>query len=166
MVGTTSTTNRLDARSIKRRKGFDVSEVFTLFCCSKRLALCHRRGRCIHFTLSIQRESNGLLCTACAVSMDTTGTMVSSRRREKHQFAVEHGLPHENTVVEQGLPLPNSAVEQSFLRVTTVIEQRLPCKWSAVEQDLPHHASTVDSRVLPSSNSDTFSCPHSCLDRS
>ena len=53
-------------------------------------------------TQAVQRAIDGLLCTACAVSLDKSDEVSSLHSEEDN--AVEQGFLHENAVVESGFP--------------------------------------------------------------
>ncbi|KAE9241516.1 hypothetical protein PF004_g7010 [Phytophthora fragariae] len=114
------------ARSVRRRVGYDVSEVFThlLVAPSRHVAVVDRTST----TQPPPRESNGPRCVECAASVIGPVSNPPSRAREgMKKNTVEQWLPCEKNAVEQRLPYENQAVEQ-----------RLPYEKNAVEQGLPH----------------------------
>ncbi|KAE8976730.1 hypothetical protein PR002_g25231 [Phytophthora rubi] len=123
------------ARSVRRRVGYDVSEVFThlLVAPSRHVAVVDRTST----TQPPQRESDGPRCVECAASVIGPVSNPPSRAREgMEKNTVEQWLPCEKNAVEQRLPYENQAVEQ-----------RLPYEKDAVEQGLPHVKNEVDQRL-------------------
>ncbi|KAE8972100.1 hypothetical protein PR001_g26704, partial [Phytophthora rubi] len=125
------------ARSVRRRVGYDVSEVFThlLVAPSRHVAVVDRTST----TQPPPRESNGPRCVECAASVIGPVNNPPSRAREgmkkntvEHRLpyekkAVEQGLPHVKNVVEQRLPFADDSVAQQDLRDTGMVETELPC---------------------------------------
>ncbi|KAG3053936.1 hypothetical protein PI125_g25938 [Phytophthora idaei] len=125
------------ARSVKRRSGFDVSEVFTHLLVAQKdwphVTVVDRSST----THVVHKASDGPLCTACTVLLHDDP---SQRREGEHQLAVEQGPPQQSEMaVEQGLPLMNeTAVEQGLSPIEPVVEQlTLPPNDAAIEQGLP-----------------------------
>ncbi|KAE8955424.1 hypothetical protein PF011_g31797 [Phytophthora fragariae] len=123
------------ARSVRRRVGYDVSEVFThlLVAPSRHVAVVDRTST----TQPPPRESDGPRCVECAASVIGPVSNPPSRAREgMKKNTVEQWLPCEKNAVEQRLPYENQAVEQ-----------RLPYEKNAVEQGLPHVKNAVEQRL-------------------
>ncbi|OWY96825.1 LOW QUALITY PROTEIN: polyprotein, partial [Phytophthora megakarya] len=123
------------ARSVKRRSGFDVSEVGS----SKRLAPYHRRGQDVHDASDAQ------------ILLDDAGgptpSRVGQRRtpsRGENETVVEHGFsPKNGMVVEHGFPLNNE----------TVVERGFPPKnKSVVEREFPTKGELIVERGFPPNN--------------
>ncbi|KAE8901005.1 hypothetical protein PF003_g15145 [Phytophthora fragariae] len=145
------------ARSVRRRVGYDVSEVFThlLVTPSRHVAVVDRTST----TQPPQRESDGPRCVECAASVIGPVSNPPSRARESlkrntveqrlpyENYAVEQGLPHVKNAVEQRLPPVLNAVEQRFPHVKNAVEQRLPPVLNAVEQRFPHVKNAVEQRL-------------------
>ncbi|KAE9077811.1 hypothetical protein PF010_g23369 [Phytophthora fragariae] len=145
------------ARSVRRRVGYDVSEVFThlLVAPSRHVAVVDRTST----TLPPHRESDGPRCVECAASVIGPVSNPPSRAREGlkrntveqrlpyENYAVEQGLPHVMNAVEQGLPHVKNAVEQRFPPVLNAVEQRFLHVKNAVEQRLPLENATVEQRL-------------------
>ena len=125
------------ARSVRRRRKFDVSEVFTHLLVSPsdwpNVSVVDRTST----TPLVHRVSDGPLCTACSVPL-RTGDDVSSLCSEV------------SGVDGQWLPRPDDAVEQRFPPARAVVEheQVLPPAPIVIEQGLPHHASTDEYGIL------------------
>ncbi|KAE8999302.1 hypothetical protein PR002_g18493 [Phytophthora rubi] len=100
------------ARSVRRRVGYDVSEVFThlLVAPSRHVAVVDRTST----TQPPQRESDGPRCVECAASVIGPVSNPPSRARE--------GL--KKNTVEQWLPYENYA---QGLRDTGMVETEFPC---------------------------------------
>ncbi|KAE9171700.1 hypothetical protein PF004_g27479 [Phytophthora fragariae] len=133
------------ARSVRRRVGYDVSEVFThpLVATSRHVAVVDRTST----TQPPQRESDGPRCAECAASVIGPVSNPPSRAREGlKRNTVEQWLPYENYAVEQGLPYENYAVEQGPPHVKNAVEQRLPPVQNAIEQRFPHENNAVEQR--------------------
>ncbi|KAE8966794.1 hypothetical protein PF011_g27807 [Phytophthora fragariae] len=159
------------ARSVHRRVGYDVSEVFThmLVALSRHVAVVDRTST----TQPPQRESP----RRHVAVVDRTSTtqppqresprrhvavvdrtsMSQPPRRERpslcgwlpyENYAVEQGLPHVKNAVEQGLPPVLNAVEQRFPHVKNAVEQRLPLENATVEQRLPFADDSVAQQDL------------------
>ncbi|KAE8957669.1 hypothetical protein PF011_g31061 [Phytophthora fragariae] len=99
------------ARSVRRRVGYDVSEVFThlLVAPSRHVAAVDRTST----TQPPQRESDGPRCVECAASVIGPVSNPPSRAREGlKRNTVEQWLPYENYAVEQGLSHVKNVVEQ------------------------------------------------------
>ncbi|KAE9335158.1 hypothetical protein PR003_g13153 [Phytophthora rubi] len=131
------------ARSVRRRVGYDVSEVFThlLVAPSRHVAVVDRTST----TQPPQRESDGPRCVECAASVIGPVSNPPSRAREGlKKNTVEQWLPCENDAVEQRLPYVKNAVEQRLPHVQNAVEQRLPYVKNAVEQRLPHVQNAVE----------------------
>ncbi|KAE9267495.1 hypothetical protein PR003_g31753, partial [Phytophthora rubi] len=125
------------ARSVRRRVGYDVSEVFThpLVAPSRHVAVVDRTST----TQPPQRESDGPRCVECAASIIGPASNPPSRAREGlkintveqwlpfENYAVEQRLPLENATVEQRLPFADDSVAQQDLRDTGMVETELPC---------------------------------------
>ncbi|KAE9268019.1 hypothetical protein PR003_g31587, partial [Phytophthora rubi] len=134
------------ARSVRRRVGYDVSEVFThmLVAPSRHVAVVDRPST----TQPPQRESDGPRCAECAASVIGPVSNRPSRAREGlKRNTVEQWLPYENYAVEQGLPHVKNAVEQRLPPVLNAVEQRFPHVKNAVEQRLPLENATVEQRL-------------------
>ncbi|KAE8959912.1 hypothetical protein PR001_g30557, partial [Phytophthora rubi] len=134
------------ARSVRRRVGYDVSEVFThlLVAPSRHVTVVDRTST----TQPPQRESDGPRCVECAASVIGPVSNPPSRVREGlKRNTVEQWLPYENYAVEQGLPHVKNAVEQGLPHVKNAVEQRLPPVLNAVEQRFPHVKNAVERRL-------------------
>ncbi|KAE8888677.1 hypothetical protein PF003_g27293 [Phytophthora fragariae] len=134
------------ARSVRRRVGYDVSEVFThpLVATSRHVAVVDRTST----TQPPQRESDGPRCAECAASVIGPVSNPPSRAREGlKRNTVEQWLPYENYAVEQWLPYENYAVEQGPPHVKNAVEQRLPPVLNAVEQRFSHVKNAVEQRL-------------------
>ncbi|KAE8962385.1 hypothetical protein PR002_g29612 [Phytophthora rubi] len=134
------------ARSVRRRVGYDVSEVFThlLVAPSRHVAVVDRTST----TQPPQRESDGPRCVECAASVIGPVSNPPSRAREGlKRNTVEPWLPHVKNAVEQGLPHVKNAVEQRLPPVLNAVEQRFPHVKNAVEQRLPLENATVEQRL-------------------
>ncbi|KAE9298264.1 hypothetical protein PR003_g23292, partial [Phytophthora rubi] len=135
------------ARSVRRRVGYDVSEVFThlLVTPSRHVAVVDRTST----TQPPQRESDGPRCVECAASVIGPVSNPPSRAREGlKKNTVEQWLPYENYAVEQGLPHVKNAVEQRLPPVQNAVEQRLPLENATVEQRLPFADDSVAQQDL------------------
>ncbi|OWZ22743.1 polyprotein [Phytophthora megakarya] len=108
------------ARSVKRRRGFDVREVFTNLLVAH-VTVVDKTG----MTQVVDRASDGPLCMACAVLLYDEDVRMALRGRVVEQASlplignkptVEHGFPSSiKSTVEHGFPLCNeSAVEHGF----------------------------------------------------
>ncbi|KAE8896395.1 hypothetical protein PF007_g26962 [Phytophthora fragariae] len=114
------------ARSVRRRVGYDVSEVLThlLVAPSRHVAVVDRTST----TQPPQRESDDPRCVECAASVIGPVSNPPSRAREgMKKNAVEKGLPLENTTVEQRLPFAGDSIAQQDLRDTGMVETEFPC---------------------------------------
>ncbi|KAE8875264.1 hypothetical protein PF005_g24184 [Phytophthora fragariae] len=134
------------ARSVRRRIGYDVSEVFThlLVAPSRHVAVVDRTST----TQPPSRESDVPRCVECATSVTGPVSNPPSRAREGlKKITVEQWLPYENYGVEQGLPHVKNAVEQRLPPVQNAVEQRFPHVKNAVEQRLPLENATVEQRL-------------------
>ncbi|KAE9294055.1 hypothetical protein PF001_g17958 [Phytophthora fragariae] len=124
------------ARSVRRRVGYDVSEVFThlLVAPSCHVAVVDRTST----TQPPPRESDGPRCMKCAASVIGPASNPPSRAREgMKKNTVEQWLPCEKNAVEQRLPYENQAVEQRLPYEKNAVEQRLPfADDSVAQQDL------------------------------
>ncbi|KAE9266772.1 hypothetical protein PR003_g32005, partial [Phytophthora rubi] len=124
------------ARSVRRRVGYDVSEVFThlLVAPSRHVAVVDRTPT----TQPPPRESDGPRCVECAASVIGPVSNPPSRAREgMKKNTVEQWLPCEKNAVEQRLPYEKNAVEQGLPHVKNAVEQRLPFAHDSVtQQDL------------------------------
>ncbi|CAI5711451.1 unnamed protein product [Peronospora effusa] len=125
------------SRSVKRRSGYDVSEVFTHLLVASSDWPHVRVVKELATTSSQHRESDGPLCAVCSVTLT-----------EPHNEAVEQRFPHTQTSVEQGFPIFNEAVEKGLPHTQTSVEQGFPILNEAVEKGLPH-TSTSDEQSLP-----------------
>ncbi|KAE8964886.1 hypothetical protein PR002_g28849 [Phytophthora rubi] len=146
------------ARSVRRRVGDDVSEVFThlLVAPSCHVAVVDRTSTT---PPPPQRESDGPRCVECAASVIGPVSNPPSSAREGlkkntveqwfpcERNAVEQRLPHVKNAVEQRLPPVQNAVEQRFPHVKNAVEQRLPLENATVEQRLPFADATVEQRL-------------------
>ncbi|KAE8956847.1 hypothetical protein PR001_g31587, partial [Phytophthora rubi] len=146
------------ARSVRRRVGYDVSEVFThlLVAPSRHVAVVDR----ISTTQPPPRESDGPRCVECVASVIGPVSNPPSRAREGmkkntveqwlpcEKNAVEQRLPYENQAVEQRLPYEKNAVEQGLPHVKNAVEQRLPLENATVEQRLPFADDSVAQQDL------------------
>ena len=147
------------SRSVRRRSGYDVSEVFTHLLVAPSDWPHVRVVNELATTRSQHRESDGPLCPVCSVTLiepqheaveqgfPQTQTSVEQGLPIHHE-AVEQGFPQSRTSVEQGLQIPSEAVEQGLPHAITSAEQRLPIIIEAVEQGLPHTI-TSDEQRLP-----------------
>ncbi|KAE9200098.1 hypothetical protein PF004_g19093 [Phytophthora fragariae] len=109
------------ARSVRRRVGYDVSEVFThlLVAPSRHVAVVDRTST----TQPPPRESDGPRCVECAASVIGPVSNPPSRAREGlKKNTVEQWLPYENYAVEQGLPFADDSVAQPSLRDTGMVK--------------------------------------------
>ncbi|KAE9026191.1 hypothetical protein PR001_g12253 [Phytophthora rubi] len=134
------------ARSVRRRVGYDVSEVFThlLVAPSRHVAVVDRTST----MQPPQRESDGPRCVECAASVIGPVSNPPLRAREGlKKNTVEQWLPYENYAVEQELPHVKNAVEQRLPPVKNAVEQRFPHVKNAVEQRLPLEIATVEQRL-------------------
>ena len=125
------------ARSVRRRRKFDVSEVFTHLLVSPsdwpNVTVVDRDST----TLAVHRASDGPLCTACAVLRDTSDSDSSLQSEEDNEDdAVEQGFPRVINAVEQGFPHVNAVVEPGFPSAPIVVEQGLPQGHCGDEQEL------------------------------
>ncbi|KAE9187311.1 hypothetical protein PF004_g22834 [Phytophthora fragariae] len=121
------------ARSVRRRVGYDVSEVFThlLVAPSRHVAVVDRTST----TQPPPRESDGPRCVECAASVIGPVSNLPSRAREGlKKNTVEQWLPYVKNAVEQRLPPVQNAVEQRFPHVKNAVEQRLPFADDSVAQ--------------------------------
>ncbi|KAE9287867.1 hypothetical protein PF008_g26289 [Phytophthora fragariae] len=121
------------ARSVRRRVGYDVSEVFThlLVAPSRHVAVVDRTST----TQPPPRESDGPRCVECAASVIGPVSNLPSRAREGlKKNTVEQWLPYVKNAVEQRLPPVQNAVEQRFPHVQNAVEQRLPFADDSVAQ--------------------------------
>ncbi|KAE9159032.1 hypothetical protein PF005_g32197 [Phytophthora fragariae] len=135
------------ARLVRRRVGYDVSEVFThlLVAPSRHVAVVDRTST----TQPPQRESDGPRCVECATSVIGPVSNPPSRAREGlKRNTVEQWLPYENYAVEQGPPHVKNAVEQGLPHVKNAVEQRLPLENATVEQRLPFADDSVAQQDL------------------
>ncbi|GMF44990.1 unnamed protein product [Phytophthora fragariaefolia] len=119
------------ARSVRRRAGYDVSEVFThlLVAPSRRVVIVDRTST----THPPQRESDGPRCVESAASAIGPASNPRLRacegmerntveqRLSYEKNAVEQSLPHENNPVEQRLPYENNAVDQRHSHVKNAV---------------------------------------------
>ncbi|KAE9211006.1 hypothetical protein PF004_g16040 [Phytophthora fragariae] len=134
------------ARSVRRRVGYDVSEVFThlLVAPSRHVAVVDRTST----TLPPHRESDGHRCVECASSViGPVSNPPSSAREGLKKNTVEQWFPCERNAVEQRLPHVKNAVEQRLPPVQNAVEQRSPHVKNAVEQRLPLENATVEQRL-------------------
>ncbi|KAG3155132.1 hypothetical protein PC128_g22134 [Phytophthora cactorum] len=166
------------ARSVKRRRGFDVSEVFTHLLAAPRdwphVTVVGKTAT----TRAVHRASDGPLCMACAVLLNEESSQRCEANEKvveqghgfppKYEMAVERGLPQmNNTAVEHtGLSPPKTAVERVVLpHDDTAVEQVLPRVLGPVEQGLPRleegEASSSDS-----DSSSTSSCTRRMMKKS
>ncbi|KAE8952161.1 hypothetical protein PR001_g33413, partial [Phytophthora rubi] len=102
------------ARSVRRRVGYDVSEVFThlLVAPSRHVAVVDRTST----TQPPPRESDGPRCVECAASVIGPVSNPPSRAREgMKKNTVEQWLPCEKNAVEQRLPYENQAPSSEIL---------------------------------------------------
>ncbi|KAE8964197.1 hypothetical protein PF011_g28759 [Phytophthora fragariae] len=124
------------ARSVRRRVGYNVSEVFThlLVAPSHHAPVVDRTST----TQPPPRESDGPRCVECAASVIGPVSNPPSRAREgTKKNTVEQWLPCEKNAVEQRLPYENQAVEQRLPLENATVEQRLPfADDSVAQQDL------------------------------
>ncbi|KAE9336100.1 hypothetical protein PF008_g13187 [Phytophthora fragariae] len=135
------------ARSVRRRVGYDLSEVFThlLVAPSRHVAVVDRTST----TQPPQRESDGPRCVECAASVIGPVSNPPSRAREGlNRNTVEQWLPYENYAVEQGLPHVKNAVEQRLPHMKNAVGQRLPLENATVEQRLPFADDSVAQQDL------------------
>ncbi|KAE9271821.1 hypothetical protein PF008_g30255 [Phytophthora fragariae] len=135
------------ARSVRRRVGYDVSEVFThlLVAPSRHVAVVDRTST----TQPPPRKSDGPRCVEYAAPVIGPASNPPSRAREgMKKNTVEQWLPYENYAVEWGLPHVMNAVEQRLPPVQNAVEQGLPHVQNAVEQRFPHVKNAVEQRLL------------------
>ncbi|KAE9204478.1 hypothetical protein PF005_g13783 [Phytophthora fragariae] len=146
------------ARSVRRRVGYDVSEVFThlLVAPSRHVAVVDRTST----TQPPPRESDGPRCVECAAAVTGPVSNPPSRAREgpkKNMVeqwlppvknAVEQRLPLENATVEQGLPFADDSVAQQGLRDTGMVETEFPCLEEGEVSSSETSASSSGSRRL------------------
>ena len=148
------------SRSVKRRSGYDVSEVFTHLLVAPSDWPHVRVVNELATTRSQHRESDGPLCPICSVTLiEPQNEAVEQRFPQTqtsveqglpiHNEAVEQGFPHTRTSVEQGFPSSSEAVEQGLPHTHTTAEQRLPIVTEVVEQRLPHTSEAVDDELPP-----------------
>ncbi|KAE9048517.1 hypothetical protein PR003_g5886 [Phytophthora rubi] len=135
------------ARSVRRRVGYDVSEVFThlLVAPSRHVAVVDRTST----TQPSQRESDGPRCVECAASViGPISNPPSGAREGLKKNPVEQWFPCENNAVEQRLPHGKNAVEQRLPHVKNAVEQLLPLENATVEQRLPFADDSVAQQDL------------------
>ncbi|KAE9163614.1 hypothetical protein PF004_g30091 [Phytophthora fragariae] len=135
------------ARSVRRRVGYDVSEVFThlIVAPSRHVAVVDRTST----TQPPPRESDGPRCVERAASVIGPVSNPPSRAREGlKRNTVEQRLPYESYAVEQGLPHVKNAVEQRLPPVLNAGEQRFQHVKNAVEQRLPFADDSVAQQDL------------------
>ena len=113
-------------RSVKRRSGYDVSEVFTHLLVASSDWPHVRVVNELATTSSQHRESDGLLCLVCTVTLMEPQNKAVEQRFPHTQTPVEQGFPHTRTSVEQGFSIISEAVEQGLPRTNTSDKQRLP----------------------------------------
>ncbi|KAE8959459.1 hypothetical protein PF005_g27358 [Phytophthora fragariae] len=134
------------ARSVRRRVGYDVSEVFAhlLVAPSLHVAVVDRTST----TQPPQRESDGPRCVECAASViGPVSNPPSSAREGLKKNTVEQWFPCERNAVKQRLPHKKKAVEQRLPHVKNAVEQRLPPVQNVVEQRFPHVKNAVEQRL-------------------
>ncbi|KAE8996736.1 hypothetical protein PR002_g19236 [Phytophthora rubi] len=146
------------ARSVRRRVGYDVSEVFThlLVAPSRHVAVVDRTST----TQPPPRKIDGPRCVECTAPIIGPVSNPPSRAREGmkkktveqwlpcENDAVEQRLPYAKDTVEQRLPYAKNAVEQGLPHVKNAVEQRLPLENATVEQQLPLENATVEQQDL------------------
>ena len=137
------------ARSVRRRRKFDVSEAFTHLL----VYLSDWPNVTVvdsdSTTLAVHRASDGPLCTACAVLRDTSDSDSSLQSEEDDEDdAVEQGFPRVINAVEQGFPHVNAGVEPGFPYAPIVVEQGLPQGHCDDEQELAKECD-VDGQESP-----------------
>ncbi|KAE9106037.1 hypothetical protein PF010_g12774 [Phytophthora fragariae] len=135
------------ARSVRRRVGYDVSEVLThlLVAPSRHVAVVDRTST----TQPPQRESDDPRCVECAASVIGPVRYPPSRAREGlKKNMVEQWFPCENNTVEQRLLYEKNAVEQGLPHVTNAVEQRIPLENTTVEQRLPFAGDSIAQQDL------------------
>ncbi|GMF52203.1 unnamed protein product [Phytophthora fragariaefolia] len=100
------------ARSVKRRQGFDVSEVFTYLLVAPRDWPHVTVVDGASTTHVVRRASDGPLCTTCAVPLtsEDEGEHARRRARERQTRALSRGTRMQNEAVEQRLPYDDVAV--------------------------------------------------------
>uniref|UniRef100_H3H5W9 Integrase catalytic domain-containing protein n=1 Tax=Phytophthora ramorum TaxID=164328 RepID=H3H5W9_PHYRM len=128
------------ARSVKRRRDFDVNEVFTHLLVAPRDWPHVTVVDGTSTTHVVRRASDGPLCTTCAVLMTDDDSVEHPSGYGRARRAVEHprlprtrnktaertALPETSTTVEQGLPYDDEAVEQELLpRMSGAVEHGL-----------------------------------------
>ena len=108
------------ARSVKSRRKFDVSGVYTHLMVSPsgwpNVTVVDREST----MQAVHRASNGPLCTACAVLLDKSDD-VSLLHSEEYD-AGEQWLPHEDEAVEQGFPHEKAVIELGYPSAPIVVE--------------------------------------------
>ncbi|CAI5739641.1 unnamed protein product [Peronospora farinosa] len=138
-------------RFVKRRSGYDVSEVFIHLLVASSDWPHVRVVNELYTTIIKHRDSDGPLCAVCSVTL-----------MEPQNEAVEQRFPHTQTSFEQGFPILNEAtsdeqklsinieaVEHGLPHTITSDEQRLPINIKAVEQDLPQTIEAVEDELPP-----------------
>uniref|UniRef100_H3GBI2 Reverse transcriptase n=1 Tax=Phytophthora ramorum TaxID=164328 RepID=H3GBI2_PHYRM len=151
------------ARSVKRRRDFDVSEVFTHLLVAPRDWPHVTVMDGTSTTHVVRRASDGPLCTTCAVLLTDDDSVEHPSGYGRARRAVEHprlprtrnktaertALPATSTTVEQGLPRVYETVEQGLPYDFEAVEQGLPYDFEAVEQGLPYDDTAVEQELLP-----------------
>ncbi|CAH0486080.1 unnamed protein product [Peronospora farinosa] len=131
------------SRSVKRRSGYDVSEVFTHLLVASSDWPHVRVVNELATTSSQHIESDGPLCAVWSVTLT-----------EPHNEAVEQRFPHTQTSVEQGFLILNEAVEQGLpLPMTESV-----CALEYVEGS-PHRGRYIEVASPPCTAADITSLP-------
>ena len=121
---------------MRRRRRFDVSEVFTHNLVSPSdwpsVTVVDKEFT----TQPVRRESDDLLCTTCSGFWNTSSRYSSLLIEESD--ADEQWLPHEDDSVEQRFPRVDNAVEQRFPHEHKEVEHGFPSSPTVVEQRSPH----------------------------
>uniref|UniRef100_H3H3P7 CCHC-type domain-containing protein n=1 Tax=Phytophthora ramorum TaxID=164328 RepID=H3H3P7_PHYRM len=129
------------ARSVKRRRDFDVREVFTHLLVTPRDWPHVTVVDGTSTTHVVRRASDGPLCTTCAVLLTDDDSVEHPSGYGRARRAVEHPrLPRTR----------NKAAERTALPATSpTVEQGLPYDFETVEQRLPYDDTAVEQELLP-----------------
>ncbi|CAI5721426.1 unnamed protein product [Peronospora effusa] len=155
------------SRSVKRRSGYDVSEVFTHLLVASSDWPHVRVLNELATTSSQHRDSDGPLCAVCSVTLTEPQNEAVEQRFPHTQTSVEQGFPMHNEAVEQrfphtqtsGFPIHSEAVEQILPRKSTSDEQRLSINIEVVEQELSHTSTSDAQRLLINIEADEQGIP-------
>ena len=120
------------AISVRRRRKFEFSEVFTHLLVSlsdwPNVTVVDSEST----TQAVHRAIDGPLCTTCAVLLYTSFSLHS-----KKNDAVEQWLPNEDDAVEKGFPRVDNAVDQRYPHENAEFERGFPSASIVFEQGLP-----------------------------